>query len=114
MSLWVYLETPTCEHCHQGGHELFSANITDNLGKMAQAAGIHLAVWSPDECGITTAEQLIPILSKGLYLLKSDPERFNQFSAANGWGTYEQFVPWLERYLTACLENPKAILRTST
>jgi len=31
----------------------------------------------------------------------------------NGWGLYEDFVPWIERYLAACEEYPEAIIRVS-
>lgn len=101
MSLDVYLKAvrPT---------EVFSANITHNLGRMAREAGIYEALWRPDEIGITTAEQLIEPLTAGLALLKSDPPRFEAFNSPNGWGLYEHFVPFVEGYLEACKENPDA------
>ena len=33
--------------------QVFSANITHNLGKMADEAGIYKALWRPDEVEIT-------------------------------------------------------------
>jgi hypothetical protein len=38
---------------------------------------------------------------------------FKMHDAPNGWGTYEQFLPWLEEYLRACEENPDAIVMVS-
>jgi hypothetical protein len=113
VSLDVYLRTPNCEHCKHAGHHIFSSNITHNLNRMADEAGIYEACWRPDEINISTAGQLIEPLSKGLELLKSDPERFEKFNASNGWGTYEYFVPWVEEYLEACKENPDAQVQVS-
>ena len=45
--------------------------------------------------------------------LKSRPEYFKQFNAANGWGTYEHFVPFVEGYLDACLQYRDAIVGVS-
>lgn len=93
-------------------NEGFSANITHNLHQMATAAGL-FCIWHPEDSGAEKAGQLIEPMEKGLALLKSDPERFRQFDADNGWGTYEQFVPWVERYLAACKEYPDARVRVS-
>lgn len=93
--------------------EVYSSNITHNLGNMADEAGIHKHLWRPDEVGITTAGQLIEPLRVGLALLKSDPGRFEAFNAPNGWGTYKQFVPFVEAYLRACEEFPDAEVSVS-
>jgi hypothetical protein len=93
--------------------ELFSANITHNLGEMADEAGIYNATWRPEESDLNIASEIAPILRQGIDLLKSDPARFKLFDAANGWGTYDKFVPWLEKYLAACDENPNAYISVS-
>ena len=87
---------------------VYDANITHNLNAMAEEAGIYVALWRPEESGITKASELIEPLTTGLALLKSDRERFEKFNAKNGWGTYDQFVPWVERYLEACVQHPDA------
>lgn len=87
---------------------VFDSNVTHNLSKMAIAAGIYHQLWRPDEIGITKASQLIEPLRKGLETLKSDPSKFEAFNAPNGWGTYEQFVPWVENYLQKCEKYPDA------
>lgn len=110
MSLDVYLRLPACECCGREESEVFSANITHNLGAMAEAAGIYGATWRPDENGITTAAQLIVPLRAGIAAMKADPVRFVAFNASNGWGTYDDFVPWLEAYLEACEQYPKALV----
>ena len=113
MSLDVYLTMEKCEHCGNRGGEVFSSNITHNLSQMAEEAGIYEHLWRPDEIGIDTAKDLIEPLSKGLMLMKSDPERFEKFNSPNGWGLYKNFVPWVEKYLTACKENRQALVSVS-
>ena len=41
------------------GAEVYSANITHNLNRMAMEAGIYECLWRPDEHGITKAAQII-------------------------------------------------------
>lgn len=111
MSLDVYL-LKRCKECKHE-EENYSANITHNLGKMADQAMIYETLWRPDELGITEANQLIEPLTKGLERMKANPEKFKKFNAENGWGTYEQFVPWIEKYLAACIEYPNSIVEVS-
>ncbi len=108
MSLDVYLTLP------EENEEVYWANITHNLNKMAMEAGIYMELWHPDEIGITKASQLIDPLSKGLELMESDPDRFHNFDPPNGWGDYDGLVSFIERYLSACRRNPEANVRTST
>jgi hypothetical protein len=91
----------------------FQSNITHNLTEMAHEAGIYEACWRPEEIGITKAEQLIEPLKQGIERLKAEPERFKQFNPSNGWGDYDGFVRWLENYLAACIEHPKADVSAS-
>ncbi len=93
--------------------EVYSANITHNLNKMAEEVRIYYALWRPDEIGITKASELIRPLSEGLQKMKADPDHYKQFDAKNGWGTYEDFVPWIERYLEACKQNPDATVEAN-
>jgi len=117
MSLDVYLtDSIKCPHCGQDagpGSTVYSANITHNLGKMADVAGIYGALWRPDEHGLTHARDLIEPLRSGLADLRARPAFFVAFNAPNGWGTYEHLVPFVEQYLAACLEYPDAKVRVS-
>ncbi len=106
MSLDVSLHAPRMT-------EVFDANITHNLGEMAQAAGIYKHLWRPEEVGASKAHHLIEPLREGLERLKSDPPKYAAFNATNSWGTYDQFVPWVEKYLNACIENPDADISVS-
>lgn len=137
MSLDVYLERKKWVSYDEGkthtveDEEVYSANITHNLGKMAGEAGIYEALWRPHrlkegynipeedneseyefECSSETkASEIIEVLEKGLADLKSRPKHFEKFNSDNGWGMYENFVPFVERYLEACKENPECIVK---
>lgn len=106
---------PNCdnEHTHKKRECYFSANITHNLGRMAEAAGVYDCCWRPDECGITKAIQLSEPLRKGIADMEARPEEFKKFNSENGWGLYENFLPWLKRYLAACEANPDANVSVS-
>ena len=120
MSLDVYLNSPTPSACGECGsmaqyEELYSANITHNLSGMAGAAGIYKHLWRPDELEppITRAAELIEPLKAGVVWLKTNPEEAKKHNAANGWGLYEHFVPFVEKYLEACIQNPEALVNVS-
>lgn len=110
MSLDVYLTNDPCPHCVRGD-DSWSANITHNLGRMAHAAGIYTAVWRPEECGIVTAAEIADVLRPALEDMRARPEYYRQFDAENGWGTYDQFVPWLDEYLHQCEAWPHATVK---
>lgn len=102
-----------CHHCEGKGYLTeyefdMSVNITHNLGTMADEAGIYNCLWRPEEHNLTHAGQLIEPLRAGLVLLKSDPERFKKFNASNGWGLYDNFVPFVEQVLEICEAHPDA------
>lgn len=118
MSLDVYLRsTVACPNC---GHvlsseenEVYSANVTHNLGGMANEAGVYQACWRPEEIGASKAKDLIPLLENGIADMKARPDHYKKFNPSNGWGSYDRFVPWLEDYLLACRRNPEAIIHVS-
>jgi len=97
----------------ESSHYVFCGNITHNLSKMANMAGLYEALWRPEELDITHAHQLIDILRDGLCLLKDAPVRFKALNPENGWGNYEGLVRFVEDYLKACEENPQAQIRVS-
>jgi len=94
-------------------NRVYEANITHNLGSMARAAGIYEACWRPEEIGAVKASDIIPILERGFKDMRERPEYYKEFNAKNGWGTYDEFVPWVESYLNACREYPDAIIKVS-
>lgn len=119
MSLDIYLTEDTkgqftCPHCGQefevctGTVEVYSANITHNLNKMAEEAGIYRALWRPEENGIKTASDLLSAIEAGVSDMQARPEYYSQYNSPNGWGMYERFVPWLLKLMQACREHPSA------
>ncbi len=98
--------------------EVYWANITHNLNKMASQVRcgkqtLYEYLWRPEEIGIKNASELIEPLEEGLAELKAHPEIYEKFNASNGWGMYEHFVPFVEKYLEACKENPDAKVEVS-
>lgn len=94
-----------------GDSSFYHANITHNLGKMADAAGIYRHLWRPEELGIEIAWQLIEPLSEGLARLRAHPEQFLPLNPENGWGNYDGLVSFVENYLDACRRAPTASVR---
>lgn len=104
---------PAVVHDEADNHEIYSANITHNLGRMASEAGVYMALWRPDELGITHAHQLIPLLREGLALLQSNPTLYETFAPSNGWGSYDGLVKFVTNYLVACEAHPDAVVGVS-
>ena len=111
MSLDIWFTLPLNTGNEVVAHEVFDANITHNLNTMAEKAGIYEALWHKQ--GITKAEDYIELLSNALVMMKNHPKYFKKFDASNGWGTYEHFVPWLEKVLEACKKYPIAEVHVS-
>lgn len=88
--------------------EVGDFNITHNLNGMADAAGIYKCLWRPEENGIKTAAEMIPLLEAGLASLKAEPEKYLPLEPANKWGTYPGFVEFVDGVLACCRENPDA------
>lgn len=80
---------------------------------MADDAGIYKHLWRPDEVGAKYAEDIVTSVEAGLKLMENNPMRFKKFDSPNGWGIYEDFILWVEVYLAACKEDPKAIIEVS-
>lgn len=92
---------------------LFHANITHNLGRMADAAGIYDHLWAPENIGVANARDLIEPLRAGLERLKANPDAFKVHNPSNGWGDYTGLVAFVAQYLIACEANPDATIRVS-
>jgi hypothetical protein len=95
-------------HLNIDGDTVYHANITHNLNEMARAAGIYMYLWRPEEIGVTKAGQLIRPLLDGYRRLLLEREAMQQFNSPNGWGRYENFVPFVSKYLEACAAYPDA------
>jgi hypothetical protein len=92
---------------------VYWGNITHNLNKMAEEAGIYHYLWRPDIMMISTAGELIEPLHIGLTLLQGQPDRFKAFNPENGWGDYDGLVRFVSDYLSACEKYPMAKVSVS-
>jgi len=88
--------------------EVYEANITHNLNKMAKALGIYGMLWRPEENNIEKAFQLITPLRKAIKKMEEYPEVYRPLQSENGWGTYNDFLPWLRKLREACIEFPQS------
>lgn len=104
---------PGCEPVVATGERgyIYNGNITHNLSRMAEAAGIYDCLWQPETIGITKASELVEPLTFGLKALKDDPEYFKRLNPENRWGTYEGLVRFVAEYLDACKANPTCAVR---
>ncbi len=110
--------------------DLYSANITHNLGKMAGEAGLYEALWRPhrlkegynipegdhdaeyefEEENLVRAYEIIPIIEKGLEDMLARPKHYETFNSPNGWGMYKHFIPFIEQYLEALKEYSESFV----
>ncbi len=105
MSLDIYLTS--------NGEEVFTRNITHNLGKMAGCAEIYKHLWRPEELEITCAFELIIPLRKALHEMVDYPNKFVACEPENGWGDFAEFFAFVWDYYLACKEHPAALITAS-
>jgi len=75
---------------------------------MAEKAGIYQCLWCPEDIGISKASQLITPLATGLGKLEQSRDYFERFNPPNNYGSYDELVTWVRRYLAACKTWPDA------
>lgn len=92
---------------------VFWRNITHNLDKMADAAGIYEVLWRPEDNGITKASQCIELLSAGLLELVRNREKYEAYDSHSSWGSYKHLVSFVTDVLTACCDYPDADVSVS-
>jgi hypothetical protein len=90
--------------------DVFSRNITHNLNNMADAAGLYYVLWRPEEIGVKTAAEAIPILRTGIAKLVDQKEQMLQYNPKNGWGDYDGLLEFARAVLHACEDNPDATI----
>lgn len=110
MSLDIWLNVAACSNCERGNETVFDANITHNLVRMWQLAGVYDALYMSEG---KRARDVLNALEGGLAYMRANPGECRQQDAPNGWGTYKDALPWLERLTEACRRYPDASIRIS-
>ena len=105
MSHDVTVLDAACPICKRSGSIWFEFNSTYNLTPMFDAAGFRMR----DFNGKTGAE-VAPILAAAVAVMESDPAKFRAFDSPNGWGTYDQIMPYLREFLAAVDAHPTAMV----
>jgi hypothetical protein len=107
--------------------EKYDFNITHNLTIMAKEAGIYEALWKPyklipysninnpedkqEENTIVLAKNIYSVIKTGLIILKNNPEHYKQFDNVNKWGTYDDFIIFINEYLEVLKNNPEYVIK---
>ncbi len=119
MSLDITLYSSKKCNCPNCSHEFLAStdeevswvNITHNLRKMATESGCGI-LWSYSS-NHEKASIFIKPIKTAIKNLEERPSYFSQFNAKNGWGTLDQFLPWLKKLLKECEDNPHSIIEIS-
>jgi hypothetical protein len=99
--------------------EVYTANITHNLGAMASEVklsnGLTLydVLWRPDEHSLVYARDIADLLDEGWNILLCDPDHFMTFDPPNKWGSYDGLQNFVYKYRNACWDNPDSTLSIS-
>lgn len=111
MSLDIWLEMPL----DTGGPEpvrvtLLDMNFTHNVTGMWSLIGVYDALYMSNG---DVAGKHIEALERGVKFMLDHPDECRKHNAPNGWGTYEQALPWLQEVLDGFRKHPKATIRIS-
>jgi hypothetical protein len=85
-------------------------NITHNVSKMWREAGIYESLYNSEG---KTAKEVIPVLIEGYTKMLSDPKKFKELDSPNGWGAYENALPWLNKLILKFQEYPDGVIWVS-
>ena len=87
--------------------ELYSDNYTGNVYPMWIEAGVDEALYESE--GIEAAS-IIPILEDGIRDMENCPHTYIAMNPPNGWGDSVGALRFLRRLLTACKDDPLALI----
>ena len=96
-------------------NELYTANITHNLGEMARAVSeqFYQALWRPEDLKATQAMDLLKILRGGIQIMETRSRELRKLNPENGWGNFDQLLAFARKYENACREYPTAKIEVS-
>ena len=109
MSLDLYMVIKSCEHC---GHveETESLNMTYNVSPMWR----EIFPDANEMCDIDnlTGRDSEKILLTAFKVLINNPKVFIELEPANGWGTYNDFMNFIERLYNLSIRYPDGIWKS--
>jgi hypothetical protein len=91
-------------------HEIFTRNITHNVGTMWLKAGVYDVLYGSEG---RLASDIIKDLEKGCEDMIKYPEEYELLNPSNGWGDYEGALYFLKDVMDACKSFPKARIEIS-
>ena len=81
-------------------------NYTTNSAPMIkEVCGSYPSRWN----GMKAAD-LLPVVEQGLRALRSDPDAYRYLEPANGWGSVEGTITFLDRIRANCAAFPAAVV----
>lgn len=89
---------------------LVDMNITHNLTPMWKKAGIYDALYNSEH---REAKDVLPVLMDGLADMIANPKEYSKLNSPNGWGLYENAVPWLSELIIGFKNNPEGVIEVS-
>lgn len=89
---------------------LVDMNITHNLTPMWKKAEIYDALYNSE---YMEAKDILPILIDGLADMVANKEEYEKLNSPNGWGLYENAVPWLAELVEGCKDYPDGVIEVS-
>lgn len=90
--------------------EVWSANITHNVARMARAAGLYDVMWDSND---KKSRDIKPLLILGIKELKDNPEKYKAMNPSNGWGSYEHLLFCAENFLSQIKKYPASEISSS-
>jgi len=94
--------------------EMYHGNITHNLNKMAEVAGVYECLWRAEENGFYKAHQLIEPLEKGITFLEEHKDYLKEkYTPKNNWGSYEGLYTFCTELLHRCVTYPESDVEVS-
>lgn len=102
MSYSIVITTKDIDH---NDIEVGSWDCTCNLAPMWRKAGCDLRAFNGKRAG-----DVAPILREALVTMKANPQDYIPLNPANGWGSYEELLPALERLLHILTHYPSAVV----
>ena len=90
---WVYVGAAWISH-------------SSNTGAMIkEVCGSYPSQWYGKKCA-----DMVPILEAAVNELRTNPDKYKQYEAGNGWGTVETTAGFLNNILKNCKAYPTAVL----